>query len=250
MQPRNSSIYSVYVLQCILDRWHVGKIEEVSYFANVGFNIWRHFITTNQGDFELYSYPLHNRQYAKGKLSRYLDGRKLKPLAQCDSRNVFSFERYHVLVQLTKKFPISFKQAKKDIDLLTGLKVARIFRAYGTIIQAHLGSEDIDQAKAVIASYGHWSIQDIRSVETKVLAMTEMNSYEVLDKAVDLLDKDRPLVKGYNLDEDFFELHFSNGMLLSFSSTTEFAAARISFLDKRNELVIFNKEKIFYERSV
>lgn len=51
------SIYSLEVLQRILDHYHVGKIVLLDGYLTLGSNTWLHFIKTNQGEFELFSFP-------------------------------------------------------------------------------------------------------------------------------------------------------------------------------------------------
>ncbi len=243
------SIYSIKVLQRILDHWGIGQIEDVTYFDSAGRNIWRHYIDTNQGEFELYSYPAIEKEYAEPKLRDFLKERLNWDPAILDRRRlVHSFDRYHVLAQKTKKHQISVKQASTDLDLLIGSSIQKAFRVYGTIFQMHIDEADVNKA-GVLVSYGSWSIQDYKKGRANVLVDSRMNSYEQLDNAIELLEKDKPLIEKYILKGGWFELYLSNGMSLHFGRADKFPAIEVHLNSRRNDLLIFEENELFYTRD-
>jgi len=243
------SIYSIQVLQRILDHWGIGKIEDVTYFDSVGRNIWRHYIDTNQGEFELYSYLASEKEYAEPKLREFLKERLNWDPAVLDRRKlVHSFDRCHVLAQKTKKHQISVKQAATDLDLLIGSSIQKAFRVYGTIFQMHLDEADVNKA-GVLVSYGSWSIQDYKKGRANVLVDSRMNSYEQLDNAIELLEKDKPFIEKYILKGGWFELYLSNDMSLHFGRADKFPAIEVHLNSRRNDLLIFEEKELFYTRD-
>lgn len=243
------SIYSIKVLQRILDHWGIGQIEDVTYFDSAGRNIWRHYIDTNQGEFELYSYPTSEKEYAEPKLKEFLKERLNWDPAILDQRKlVHSFDRYHVLAQKTKKHQISVKQASKDLDFLVGSSIQKAFRVYGTIFQMHLDEADVNKA-GVLVSYGSWSIQDYKKGRANVLVDSRMNSYEQLDNTIELLEKDKPIIEKYILKGGWFELYLSNGMSLHFGRADKFPAIEVHLNSRRNDLLIFEENELFYTRD-
>lgn len=243
------SIYSIKVLQRILDHWGIGQIKDATYFDSAGRNIWRHYIDTNQGEFELYSYPATEKAYAEPKLRLFLKERLNWDPAILDQRKlVHSFDRYHVLAQKTKKHLISVKQASTDLDLLIGSSIQNAFRVYGTIFQVHLDEADVNKA-SVLVSYGLWSIQDYRKGRANVLVDSRMSSYEQLDNAIELLEKNKPLIEKYILKGGWFELYLSNGMSLHFGRAGTFPAIEVHLKSRRNDLLIFEENELFYSRD-
>lgn len=244
------SIYSLATLQRILDHWGIGVIEEVTYFQNVGRNVWRHFIETSQGEFELFSYPTETKEYSEAKLKAFFDERHPHHIGQLQKREVVhSFDRYHTLLQLTQKHQISVKQACQDLDQLISCTIEKAFRVYGTIFQIHLNTRDVNEA-SVLVSYGHWSIQREEAGQKMMIVNTHENSYQQLDKAIEALEKDTPAIEKYNFAADAFELQLSNGMSLHFTEDRKFAAIEIHVKKRKNDILVFNKEKIFYTKSV
>lgn len=243
------SIYSIKVLQRILDHWGIGQIEDVTYFDCAGRNIWRHYISTNQGDFELYSYPYLEKEYAEAKLRSFFKERLNWDPKTLDQRKVIhGFDRYHVLVQLTKKHQISVKQASKDLDLLIGLSIEKAFRVYGTIFQMHLDGANVNKT-GVLVSYGLWSIQDYKKGRANVLVDSRMNSYDQLDATIELLDKVKPLIEKYILKGGWFELYLSNDMSLHFWRADTFPAIEVHLKSRKNDLLIFEEKELFYARD-
>lgn len=243
------SIYSISVLQRILDHWGVGRIKDVTYFNNAGRNVWRHSIDTNQGEFELYSYPTTEKEYAEPKLREFLTVRLHWDPAVLDQRKlVHSFDRYHVVVQKTKKHQVSSKQASKDLDLLVGSSIQKAFRVYGSIFQMHLDEADVNKANFLV-SYGSWSIQDYKKGRANVLVDSRMNSYEQLDNVIELLEKDKPLIEKYILIGGWFELYLSNGMSLHFGRADTFPAIEVHLKSRKNDLLIFEEKELFYTRD-
>ena len=242
------SIYSIQVLQRILDHWGIGQIEDVTYFDSVGRNIWRHYIETNQGEFELYSYPAPEKEYAEPKLKEFLKERlNWNPPILDQRKQVHSFDRYHVLFQETKKHRISVKQASKDLDLLIGSSIQEAFRVYGTIFQMHLDEAGVNKV-GVLASYGSWSIQDNKKGRADVLADSRMDGYDQLDNTIELLEKDKPIIQKYILKGGCFELYLSNGISLQFGRADKFPAIELDLNCRRNTLLIFEENELFYTR--
>lgn len=244
-----NSIYSIKTLQRILDHWGIGQIEDVTYFDNAARSIWRHYIDTNQGEFELYSYPVTEKEYAEPKLREFLKERLNWNPAVLDQRKVVhSFDRYHVLVQKTKKHQISIKQASKDLDLLVDSSIQKAFRLYGTILQVHLDKADVNKA-GVLVSYGSWSIQDYKKGRANVLVNSRINSYDQLDNTIELLEKDKPLIEKYVLKGAWFELYLSNGMSLHFWRADKFPAIEVHLNSRKNDLLVFEEKELFYTRD-
>lgn len=242
------SIYSIEVLQRILDHWGINTIRNVTYFENIGRNIWRHFIETDRGEFELFSYPDSEDEYAQAKLKEFLsDIHRDLDLAQ-KHEVVHSFDRHHVLVQLSKKNHITVKQAAKDLDLLLGLTIKKAFRVYGSIFQIHLGDADVDTASTLV-SFGWWSIHTTEKGQTNVVVTTGSHGIDDLDTAIASLESDMPSIKEYILKDEWFELFLSNGMSLHFVSTNSFPAIEIHLAFKKNRLVIVNERTLYYTRS-
>ncbi|HYD35084.1 MAG TPA: hypothetical protein VD999_03375 [Vitreimonas sp.] len=234
------SIYSLPTLQRILDRWGIGQIEAVNYFQNVGAQIWRHHIETNQGKFELYSYPPEAYEYAKNKLKEYLVDR----YGVINTTLVHSFDRYHQLRQLSTKHHISAKQANADLQVLQGLKIIKAFRVYGSIFQIHLEDE------SVLVTYGKWSIQKFSSHRHNVVVDSAMNSKQELDAAIEALKHDTPQIQRHILKQGWFELYLSHHVSLHFTRTERFAAIEVHLHRRRNDIHIFEETEIYYTRDL
>lgn len=239
------SIYSLPILQSILDHWGVGTIQDVTYFQNIGRNVWRHFIETNQGEFELYSYPTETREYSEKKLSEFLEtmhGRELKKI-------VHSFDRYHVLHLRSKKQAISHKQANTDLKLLVGMRIMKAFRVYGSIFQMHLEVADVNGA-SVLVSYGRWNIQNNSSKKPTVLVDTTTSSKDELDKAIEQLEKSQPAILSYTLKDNWFKLMLSNDMSLHFMREGRFPAIEVHLKKRSNDLHIVSETEIYYTKDL
>lgn len=244
------SIYSVEVLQRILDHWHVGTIEDVDYFTNPGSGIWRHHIETNQGVFELYSYPTQQREYAEEKISKFFEERlNLDPTLIDVTQIVHSFDKYHLLFQFSKKQQISFNQASTDLDMWIGAKIEKAFRVYGSIIQMHLKDSDVNVAD-VLVSYGIWNIHELEANRDKSIVDTRLHSRDELDKAVDEIEKNAPTILSYGFKDDRFELNLSNGQRLCFKCTSKFPALEVHVKYRKNNLLIFDENRIYYTRDL
>ncbi len=243
------SIYSVKTLQRILDHWGIGQIEDVTYFDSVGKNIWRHYIDTNQGEFELYSYLSSGKEYAEQKLRELLKEKlNCNPQTLNQRGLIHSFDRYHVLTQKTKKHQISVKQASKDLDLLMGSHIQKAFRVYGTIFQIHLEKAE-GNTIGILVSYGWWSIQDNKKGETNAIVNSKIHSYNQLDDAIELVKKDKPIIKKYVLKGGWFKLYLSNSMSLHFWKSEKFPAIEIHLNSRRNDLLIFEENKLYYSQD-
>lgn len=239
------SIYSATALQRILDRWSVGKIEDSTYFENVAYKVWQHHIETNQGTFVLYSYSEHTRDYSEEKLTPYLQENYQDLLEQLRERTpVHSFDRYHVLLQLTKKYIITAKQARIGLDALIGLRIERVFRAHGSIIQINFDTGSI------ATSYGEWSIHDSSTKPSTVVADTREHSRKQLDEGIAMLTRNSPAVKTCTLTANVLELHLSNGMQLHFTRSEKFAAIVLHNPTKKSDLHIFSEDMVFYSQEL
>lgn len=238
------SIYSLEVLQRIIDHWSIGRIEDVTYFEKSGRNIWRHYIQTNQGEFELYSYPTETREYSEPKLAEYLLQRYPHTLDRLKHFElIHSFDRYHVLLQLTTRHTITSKQAHTDLDLLLGLKIEKAFRVYGSIFQIHLNDS------GVLVSYGHWNVQSSPQGEPKILADTHVHHRDQLDQAIEQVEQNHPTITKYILHGSWFELYLSNQLSLHFTRSRKFPAIEVHLPSRRNDVLIFSEEEIVYTRD-
>lgn len=242
-----NSVYSHESLQRILDHWGIGQIEEVRFFGHLGKNIWRHRIETNQGDFELYSYPIDNKEHYFTKLNQSLRQLFFDQKVLEQKKMVQSFDRCHHLVQLSKKERITVKQANKDLDLLLGASIKKAFRVYGSILQMHLNEANVNEA-SVLVSYGNWSLQEWKDVDAKLI-VNSGDSYEQMDVAIESIEKDTPTIKKYVLRNGFFEIFLSNEKSLHFSQSGKFPAAELHLFLKRRNLLIFHEDEIYYTRS-
>lgn len=242
-----SSVYSREFLQRILDHWGIGQIEEVRFFGHLGKNIWRHRVETHQGDFELYSYPIDNKEHYFTKLKQSLRQLFLDQKVLEKKKMVQSFDRCHHLVQLSKKERITVKQANKDLDLLLGARIEKAFRVYGSILQMHLNEADVNKASTLV-SYGNWSLQEWKDADVKLI-VNSGDSYEQMDMAIENLEQDAPTIKRYSLKDNFFEIFLSNGKSFHFSQSKDFPAAELHIHLKRRELLIFHQDEIYYTRS-
>lgn len=243
------SIYSIKALQRILDHWGIGQIEDVTYFDSVGRNIWRHYIDTNQGEFELYSYPVGEKEYAEQKLAVFLQDHYGNHLQFLQKNIVHSFDRYHVLLQLTKKHRINIKQTIKDLDLLIDSTIEKAFRVYGTIFQMHLDEADVKKA-SVVVSYGNWSIQNYNEGRANIVADSKIHSYDQLDSAIEAIEKDKPLIKKYVVQSGWFELYLSNGTSLHFKRSSKFPAVEVHLNSRKNDLLIFEENEMYYTQDL
>lgn len=234
------SIYSQQVLQRILDHWGVGQIEDGTYFEKVGRGIWRQYLETSQGDFELFSYPVESREYAEKKLRDYFTSRRVQQI----SKLVHSFDRYHVLIQLVKKHQISLKQAEKDLHLILTTSIERGFRVYGTIMQLHLNTG------ATLVTYAHWKITDQSTQPMTTLADTDIHSRDQLDSMLEISILNKPKIDSYEFKDDWLTLQLSNQKSLHFSQTASFAALKISIPERKNDLHIYSENRIFYYRDL
>ncbi len=244
------SIYSLIVLQRIIDHWGTGRIKDVTYFDNAGRNIWRHYIETNQGVFELYSYPVSEKEYAEPKLKEYLENRHRKHLSLLQKKLiVHSFDRNHVLLQLSKQQQISAKQAIKDLDLLVGSTIEKAFRVYGTIFQMHIGEADVNKA-SVLVSYGSWSIQDYKKGRANVIADSRIHEYEKLDNTIKSIEDEKSVIERYALKGDWFELYLANAHSLHFNKSGKFPAIEVHLNSRKNDLIIFEENELYYTRDL
>jgi len=233
------SIYSLDVLQRIADHWGIGKITDITYFEAIGRGIWRHLLDTNQGEFELYSYSTLDREYAHQKIQEFTE----HLYGQLRSEFFHSFDRYHELRQLNQKIPISSKQVEENIQSLPGLKVIKIFRVYGSIVQMYLEDE------TVLYSYAHWGIKKL-GFQEKVVVDTWESSYEELDVCLEMLRSLDVKFASLKLIPTGCELSFSEDFLLSFSSTPNFVSLQMRVAGHKNYIHIESEKKMWYLKEL
>lgn len=237
------SIYSIPVLQRILDHFGVGKIIYVTYFSNIGSQVWRHSIETTRGDFELYSYPVEIHEYAQQKISSS-SGRDRGYLYP---NLCHSFDRYHQLKQLTKKFSITLKQLSIDMLMLKNLEVEKIYRVYGSIVYIDFEND------AYISSYGAWKVFLKREREDdELLIDTDIDSKERIDYRLEVLTEKKLHYESYQLKGDIFEVLFSDGYYFQFTAYKEarLQAGSISLPGRKKRITLFDEREIFYEKEV
>lgn len=239
------SIYSVSSLQRILDHWGVGTIEDVTYFQNIGRSIWRHYITTTHGEFELYSHEPAESEYAKRKIAEFLQDRH----GEGFGADVHCFDRYHTLCRLTVRHRISYKQADGDLQLLLGKKILKAFRVYGSIFQIHIQSSDVNVAR-VLVSYGHWSISGLRDGKSYVFAQTTTDNKDRLDAAIKRIEVAAPQIREYRFDGDVFEVFLSGDLCLRFWKSEQFEALKVHLPERKNNILIYAQNEMFYTKDL
>ncbi len=227
------SIYSLPILQGILDHFGVGKITYVTYFDYIGRKVWRHFIETDKGEFELYSFPTELHEYALDRIEKSPVGNRgiLNPNA------CHSFDRYHLLKQLAKKVLITKNQLSLDFQALEGQAITKIFRVYGTILQSRFSNN------SVFCSYAKWSLKD---EEGKTLIESSSNSKKEIDSIIDSLAEKQLSFQSFAVERDTLHLAFSKGFTFSFHSEGHFAAVEIRFSGKAKDLRFYGEKKICY----
>lgn len=249
------SIYSLQILQRILDHWGVGLIEDVTYFHGPGRNIWRHHIDTNQGVFEMYSYPVSEKEYAEPTLNEYMQsGYPFSDEYYPNKQIVHSFDRYHILLQMSKKHKINKNQACKDLDLLIGSRITEAFRGYGAALYMYLDQDQHDDQNdtnksTVLVSYDWWSIQNYEKGRANVIADSKMHEYEKLDLAIKELNTAKPIIEKYVLKGSWFELYLSNRTSLHFNESL-FPAMEVHLKSRKNSLLIFTEHELYYSRNL
>jgi hypothetical protein len=238
---KRHSIYSLPALQRILDRFSVGKVIRADYFGNIGSQVWRHFIETPQGDFELYSYPPELQEYAEKKIIDKLTENNwpLFPLV------CHSFDRYHRLAQRSKKIPITVKQLATDMKPMVNQTLDKIFRVYGTIVQMYFGES------GVLASYAEWQLlRTQKGVKSETLISSLIDSYEKIDQTLESLPLHTLTYQRFTLKDNCLKLFLSNGYCFKFVTTKLFPAAEIGFTLHGHEVEIFSETNINYIKSV
>jgi len=229
------SIYSLEVLQRIVDHWGIGKIADVTYFESIGRGIWRHCLETNQGKYELYSYSTEDREYAHQKILEFIESSYGHLLPEF----YHSFERYHELCQLNRKIPIGLGQVAEDFRPLTGLALTKIFRVYGSIVQMYLSD------RTVFCSYAHWSVRKREVAGDEVLVDTKSATREELDACLKMLESLGLAFQALVLTEKKCELHFSD-YVISFESTQNFVALELRIAGRRNDINIKCAQEMWY----
>lgn len=228
------SIFSIATMQRILDHWGVGQIEDVTYFEKVGSSVWRHYVETSQGNFELFSYP-----DADSSAQATLQAALAKRSGVLEPSRVHSFDHYHELLRLSKKYEISRSQAENDVFSLRKKKIDRAFRVFGTIFQIHLDDE------SVLVSYGRWNISRDVSGNFEVLADTDTSSKDQLDATIEALEELHPTLESWEFTDQGVSLFMSEGFQLSFAPAGKFAAIEIQVFGRQNRLFIFSQDRIF-----
>ncbi|MCD8484731.1 hypothetical protein LRY65_04300 [Candidatus Woesebacteria bacterium] len=237
-----NSIYSPAILQRVVDHWHIGSIEDVMYFEPAHRRIWRHWIETPQGTFELYSYPDTAQEIYPAKLESYLENRLPKLSQRRHEKRVYSFDRVHVLIQLTQKHSISPKQAAKDLALLHTQRIVDAFIVYGSIVQIQL------ENRSILSSYGHWNLQTWGSEPRHILAQSS-DSTEKMETAMQALAQEKAHIVDAVQKDTWVEIFLNTGKSLNFTPSETFAALEIHIPFRRRDVVIFSEEKIFYSKE-
>ena len=233
------NIYSRFILQRLLDHWGVGKIEEATYFDFNAPNIWRHHLETNQGAFELFSYPYYQKDRSEKAILSFFRQLKNQPKI----KPYYRFGRYHRLVRLTKKHPISAKQAMTDLKLLEGRKITKIFRVYGSILQIIL-DDDSD-----VLSYANWNVQKDIKNQSRVLVDSAVSKKTELDNVLENLEPQHLAVKNITLDDKWFEIYLANNLSLHFHQSWGFPAVEAHISGRKNEVMVYDEKKIYYVKS-
>ena len=233
------NIYSKFILQRILDHWGVGEIEGVTYFDFKTPNVWRHFIETNQGSFELFSYPAYKKDRSEKVI--FASFHQLKD--QSAVQSYYRFGRHHLLIRLTKKHLISVKQAMTDFKLLEGQKIRRIFRVYGSILQIIL-DDDSD-----ISSYGGWHIKKTTRNRQEVIVSSSDQHREITDSVLKEIQSLSPTIMGLSINNDLVKMRLSNNLSLSFQQRWGFPAVEAHAIGRKNEVVVYSEKKIYYVKS-
>jgi len=235
------NIYSKFILQRILDYWGVGKIETITYFSFDAPNVWRHAIETNQGSFELFSYPHYKKDRSEKVI--YESFTHAIKNQQNTIKPYYRFGRYHLLFRLTRKYKISIKQAKNDLKLLENKKIEKIFRVYGTILQIKLDDE------SSISSYAAWNIQKMIASQARVLVDSIVHSKNKIDEALTKIQLHRPMIDKISINKAWFEIYFTDGISLHLHQYWGFPATEINIPKRKNEIVFYDEEKIYYIKN-
>ena len=231
------SIYSLPVLQGILDHFGVGRITYTTYFDAIGREVWRHSIETTRGDYELYSYPVNSEKYAQERIAISPGGNRGILFSQA----CHSFDRYHSLKQFAKKILIPKHQLEIDVLPLVGTTITKSFRVYGSIVQMKLS----DQVS--ICSYGYWNVQHtVPGDDAVVVVDSEQNTHDEMDALWESLPEKNLKFESMILKDDWFELYFSDGYSFHFQASSRFAAAQFLFLHKEKIIDIFSEKYLYY----
>ncbi len=232
------SIYSLDILQRISDHWSVGKISDVKYFHFDGQKIWRHWIETNLGEFEIYSYPDQNDPYYQNKLTNYFEYHRGKIYDEI----VHSFDRYHLLVQMSSKEKISVKQVNTEFEQLVGQSIKSAYRVYGSIMQIDFSKE------AVISTFANWKIIQEKDATSELLGDSNQ-TYEEMDSVINTFLKNGAVVERYWIVDEVTALYFSNGIVIHFEKESHFPALTMHIDGRKNWVDIFDANEIFYKKD-
>lgn len=234
-----NSIYSEQALQRILDHYHVGKILLADHYLTMGSNTWLHFIKTNQGEFELFSFPT---QVPVDIQDQIIEKRNEDKFGKSFDKIVHSFDRHHQLIQKTKLIKITPKQVFTDLEKIYGKKLIKSFRVYGTILQ--LNFED----NLCIWSYAEWNLQ---KAKTEILLHTSTSTYNEIDEIIENLPNQNLLIELIIIEDDWFEIYFNKNYSLHFKQQSFFPAVEIPFYSKsENGIQIFNEQEIYYQKEL
>lgn len=227
------SIYSLPVLQGILDHFGVGAITYVTYFDYIGRQVWRHYIETDKGEFELYSFPTELHDYALERIAISPAGNR----GILNTEVCHSFDRYHLLKQFSKKVLITNDQLELDFKVLKDQVITKIFRVYGTILQGYFSQD------TVFCSYGRWRL---RGQDNIVLIESISTSKKEIDSIIDSLAEKHLALQSFSVDGDTLQLNLSKGFIFDFQPNDRFAAIEIRFSDKRKDIRFYDEKKIYY----
>lgn len=234
-----NSIYSQEALQRILDHYHVGKIALLDHYMTLGSNTWLHFIKTNQGEFELFSFPtqvpVDIQEHIIEKRNEDWYGKSFDKIIHC-------FDRHHQLIQKTKLIKITPKQVFTNLNKLVGKKLIKSFRVYGTIFDLRFEDE------LTIWSYAEWNLQENKS---KILLHSNTSTYDEIDDLVEKLPEHDLRIKSFTIEDEWFEIYFNENLSLHFRKQGRFPAVEIiSYGKSKNSIQVFEECEIFYQKEL
>ena len=93
---------------------------------------------------------------------------------------------------------------------------------YGKILQIHLDESDVTKAN-ILVSYVFWSIQDYKKGRANVRDGSGAQSYDKLDTAIEVIEKDKPTI-----------WHFVR--------SGKFSAIEVHLKSRKNNLHIFDED--------
>lgn len=235
-------IYSVSILQRILDHWGVGKLINVSIETRMSTSIWVHWIETNKGEFYLYSALAEPTE--KCTLHKIIQSHvDSKETSKLYSDVVHSFERYHYLEQSHQKFSISTKQLLADLERLKKQRVVSVDRLIGPVCRVTL------EGGVVFFSYVIWEgLVDQKKGESSQYISTLHSKPESIDTFLVELNKKELVIEGFKLNGSFTML-LKHKISFKFASLWAYPTCTIVFPNRKVRINIINGQSIWYEKT-